>query len=151
MHDVRDPLQELRREGRGDFLCDNYAGDLMNFDLGAERAEADGVEIQSVLIADDAASAPADRKHELRGIAGLIPIVTLVGPASQTATSLDQLADTARHACLQTRSISPAEPVDTFAEERTTATVAWPAESVMDKMGVPKAERRRSVVERCVA
>lgn len=90
------------------FLYGNYAGDVMNFDLGSELAGADGVEVQTVLIADDVASAPPDRKHERRGIAGLIPIVKIVGAASQSAADLGQLASTARHVCSQTRSIGAA-------------------------------------------
>jgi dihydroxyacetone kinase phosphoprotein-dependent L subunit len=90
------------------FLYGNYAGDVMNFDLGAELAAAEGVNIQTVLIADDVAAAPPDRKQDRRGIAGLIPIVKIVAAASQTAENLDELASTARKACLQTRSIGAA-------------------------------------------
>ena len=90
------------------YLYGNYAGDIMNFNLGAELAEANGTDVQTVLITDDVASAPPERKHERRGIAGLIPIVKIAGAASQSASSLDQLAATTRKACLQTRSIGTA-------------------------------------------
>jgi phosphoenolpyruvate---glycerone phosphotransferase subunit DhaK len=76
------------------FLYGNYAGDVMNFDLGAEQAGDEGVKVRTVLIADDVASAPPERKKDRRGIAGLVPIVKLAGAASQYATDLDSLAET---------------------------------------------------------
>ena len=48
----------------------NYAGDVMNFGLAAERARADGTDVRIVLVTDDVASAPADRERDRRGIAG---------------------------------------------------------------------------------
>ena len=87
------------------FLYGNYAGDIMNFDLGAEQSEDEGVEVRTVLIADDVASAPVERKKDRRGIAGLVPIVKIAGAASQHAPELESLAQTVEKACLQTRSI----------------------------------------------
>jgi len=87
------------------FLYGNYAGDVMNFDLGAEQAEDEGVTVRTVLIADDVASAPPERKHDRRGIAGLVPIVKIAGAASEHAPDLESLAVTVEKACLQTRSI----------------------------------------------
>jgi len=87
------------------FLYGNYAGDILNFDMAAEQAAEQGIEVRTVLIHDDVASSPPDRKHDRRGIAGLVPIVKLVGAASQTAASLDDLASLAEHASLQTRSV----------------------------------------------
>tara|TARA_B110000908_G_scaffold80896_1_gene96924 strand:- start:4994 stop:6808 length:1815 start_codon:yes stop_codon:yes gene_type:complete len=90
------------------FLYGNYAGDVMNFNLGAELAQANGVEVETVLIADDVASAPPNKKDQRRGIAGLVPIVKIAAAASQTAESLQELAEVTRKACLQTRSIGTA-------------------------------------------
>ena len=41
------------------YLYGNYGGDVMNFDLAAELASAEGIETSTVLGADDVASAPA--------------------------------------------------------------------------------------------
>lgn len=87
------------------YLYGNYAGDVMNFDLGAELAEDEDIEVRTVLIWDDVCSAPPTEKDKRRGIAGLVPIVKLVGAASQSASSLDELEGTARKAVLQTRSV----------------------------------------------
>ena len=90
------------------YLYGNYAGDAMNFNLGAELASEHDVEIARVLIADDVASAPPERKGDRRGIAGLVPIVKLSAAASQKAENLEQLVTITKKACLQTRSIGTA-------------------------------------------
>lgn len=87
------------------YLYGNYAGDVMNFDLGAELASDEDIEVRTVLIWDDVCSAPPTDKKNRRGIAGLVPIVKLAGAASQTAGSLDELEALARKAVLQTRSV----------------------------------------------
>lgn len=87
------------------FLYGNYAGDVLNFDMGAELAAEEGIEVKTVLITDDLASAPPDRKGDRRGIAGLVPIVKLAGAAAATVDSLDELARIATKANDMTRSV----------------------------------------------
>ncbi|NNE91109.1 MAG: dihydroxyacetone kinase subunit DhaK [Verrucomicrobiales bacterium] len=87
------------------FLYGNYAGDVMNFDIGAEEAEDEDIDVRTVLIWDDVCSAPPTQKDDRRGIGGLVPIVKLVGAASQSAGSLDELEAFAKKAVLQTRSV----------------------------------------------
>jgi dihydroxyacetone kinase len=48
----------------------NYSGDVMHFGLAAQRAQAAGIEVRTVLVTDDVASAPADQAARRRGIAG---------------------------------------------------------------------------------
>lgn len=87
------------------YLYGNYAGDVMNFDMGAELAAEEGIEVRTVLIWDDVCSAPPDRKHDRRGIAGLVPIVTLSGAAAATVDSLDELERITIKARDNTRSV----------------------------------------------
>ncbi|MEN9282826.1 MAG: hypothetical protein RLZZ179_319 [Verrucomicrobiota bacterium] len=102
---VLDGTKAVNR-GRGVlFLYGNYAGDVLNFDMGAELAAEEGIEVRTVLIHDDVASAPPDRKADRRGIAGLVPIVKIAGAASQVVDSLDELARIATKAEAMTRSI----------------------------------------------
>jgi dihydroxyacetone kinase-like protein len=57
--------------GRGIlFLLGNYAGDVMNFDMAAELAGSDGLEVEQVIATDDAGSAPPDRIENRRGVVG---------------------------------------------------------------------------------
>ncbi len=87
------------------YLYGNYAGDVMNFDMGAELAAEEGIEVRTVLIWDDVCSAPPDRKQDRRGIAGLVPIVKLAGAAAATVDSLDELERLAIKARDATRSV----------------------------------------------
>ncbi|HSI63924.1 MAG TPA: dihydroxyacetone kinase subunit DhaK [Candidatus Saccharimonadia bacterium] len=87
------------------FLYGNYAGDVMNFDIGAELAAEEGIEVKTVIINDDVASAPLDSKHNRRGVAGLVAITKLAGAAAQTVDSLDELARIAQKAVDHTRTV----------------------------------------------
>jgi phosphoenolpyruvate---glycerone phosphotransferase subunit DhaK len=87
------------------YLYGNYAGDVMNFDIGAELADDEGIEVRTVLIWDDVCSAPPTQKQNRRGIAGLVPIVKIAGAASQTVETLAELEAVAKKAVLQTRSV----------------------------------------------
>lgn len=87
------------------YLYGNYAGDVMNFSTGAEDAEDEGIDVKTVLIWDDVCSAPPTEKNKRRGIAGLVPIVKLVGAAATEAQTLDDLEAFAKKAVLNTRSV----------------------------------------------
>lgn len=90
------------------YLYGNYAGDVMNFDIAQTMARAEGIQVETVLIWDDVASAPPDQKDKRRGIAGLIPIVKLAGAASNSVDSLDELVRLTTKARDNTRSIGVA-------------------------------------------
>jgi len=87
------------------FLYGNYAGDVMNFDIGAELAEEEGIEVKTVIINDDVCSAPVTEKGKRRGVAGLVPVVKLAGAAAATVDSLDELVRIAQKAVDNTRSV----------------------------------------------
>jgi phosphoenolpyruvate---glycerone phosphotransferase subunit DhaK len=90
------------------YLYGNYAGDVMNFDIAQMMAKAEGIQVETILIWDDVASAPPDQKDKRRGIAGLIPIVKLAGAASNSVDSLDELVRIVTKARDNTRSIGVA-------------------------------------------
>ena len=102
---VFEATEAVNRDNGVLFLYGNYAGDVMNFDIGAELAEDEDIDVRTVLIWDDVCSAPPTEKDKRRGIAGLVPIVKLVGAASQIAPSLDELENLAKKAVLETRSV----------------------------------------------
>jgi dihydroxyacetone kinase-like protein len=87
------------------YLYGNYAGDVLNFDMGAEIAADMGITVKTVLIYDDVPSAPPERKSDRRGIAGLVPIVKLAGAAAAQATTLDELERITIKARDNTRSV----------------------------------------------
>ncbi|MEE3071632.1 MAG: dihydroxyacetone kinase subunit DhaK, partial [Pseudomonadota bacterium] len=63
-------------------LYGNYTGDVLNFDMAAEECAAIGINARSVAVIDDVASAPADRAHERRGIAGDFFVFKVAGAAA---------------------------------------------------------------------
>ncbi len=102
---VLDAAQAVNRDNGVLFLYGNYAGDVLNFDIGSELASEEGINVRTVLINDDVCSAPPTEKEKRRGIAGLVPIVKMAGAASQKAGSLDELARAAEKIVLNTRSV----------------------------------------------
>jgi phosphoenolpyruvate---glycerone phosphotransferase subunit DhaK len=104
-------LEATRAVHRGKgvlYLYGNYAGDVLNFNMAAELAAEEGIEVRTVLIWDDVASAPPTEKQKRRGIAGLVPIVKLAGAASTLARSLDELERVTTKARDNTRSVGVA-------------------------------------------
>jgi dihydroxyacetone kinase-like protein len=86
--------------GRGVlYLYGNYGGDVMNFDLAAELADAEGIKVATVLGADDVASAPKGEESRRRGIAGIFFLYKIAGARAEEGADLaDVQAITARAA-----------------------------------------------------
>lgn len=74
------------------YLYGNYGGDVLNFDLAAELAAAEGIETATVLATDDVASAPAERAAERRGVAGIVFAYKCAGAAAERGDSLRAVA-----------------------------------------------------------
>jgi dihydroxyacetone kinase-like protein len=90
------------------YLYGNYAGDIMNFDIGAELATEAGIRVRTVRVRDDVASAPPDRQDLRRGIAGDIFVIKIAGAAATVLTDLDDVARVTEKARDATRSIGVA-------------------------------------------
>lgn len=80
------------------FMYGNYAGDVMNFDMAAEMTAMEDIEVRTVLSTDDIASAPVDRRHERRGVAGNFFILKAAGAACDRMLSLEECERIARKA-----------------------------------------------------
>jgi dihydroxyacetone kinase-like protein len=69
------------------FVYGNYAGDNMNFGIAVDMLADEGVEVRTVLVADDVAiKDPAER----RGIGGAFYMVKVAGAACTAAKSLEE-------------------------------------------------------------
>ena len=89
------------------YLYGNYAGDVMNFDMGAEKAdEEDDIRVETVLVTDDVVSSEniADR----RGIAGDFFVFKVAGAKAATGADLDEVVAAAQKANDNTRSMGVA-------------------------------------------
>ena len=87
------------------YLYGNYGGDVLNFDLASEMADAEGITIRTVLVTDDVASAPPERAADRRGIAGLFYAYKCAGAAAERGDDLDGVAGAATAAVGATRTM----------------------------------------------
>ncbi|ESX83027.1 dihydroxyacetone kinase subunit DhaK [Mesorhizobium sp. M0563] len=101
-----DPILECAKAASGGagvlFMYGNYAGDVMNFDMAAEIAAMDNIEVRTVLTTDDVASAPRDQRQKRRGVAGNFFIFKAVGAACDRMLTFDECERIARKANDQT-------------------------------------------------
>ncbi len=86
----------------------NYAGDVLNFDMGAEMAADLGIRVRTVRIWDDISSAPPERADRRRGIAGDLFVVKIAGASSAVCGDLDEVYGVTSRARDNTRSLSVA-------------------------------------------
>jgi dihydroxyacetone kinase len=87
------------------YLYGNYGGDVFNFDLAADMAELDDIEVRTVVVTDDVASAPPERAEERRGIAGLFFAYKCAGAAAERGDSLDEVVAVAKKTVAATRTM----------------------------------------------
>ena len=94
-------LSAIKNANNGNgVLCiiGNYGGDVMNFEMACEMAEAEGIKTKKIIVADDIASASANEKTKRRGIAGMIFVFKIAGSFSETGATLDEVYNIANEA-----------------------------------------------------
>ena len=104
------------------FVYGNYGGDVMNFDLAAELASSEGIEVATVRCADDVASAPRGDEHRRRGVAGIFFLYKVAGARAAEGASLQEVRLSTEAAAAGLRSMGvalsactvPAAGVPTF-------------------------------------
>lgn len=86
----------------------NYSGDVMNFGMAETRAQDEGIDVRTVLVTDDVASAPPDQIEDRRGIAGDFYVFKAAGASAARGDNLDTVESLTRHANAMTRSFGVA-------------------------------------------
>ena len=76
-------------------IVKNYTGDRLNFGLAAEMARADGIRVETVVVADDAALGDVSRAGR-RGLTATVLVHKIAGAAAESGASLDEVAAIAR-------------------------------------------------------
>lgn len=95
--------------GRGVMLLyNNYAGDVLNFDLGQEKARAQGITVRTVLVNDEIASAPKGQESQRRGTTADHVVIKLAGAAAEKGLSLDEVVRVTEKAVAGSRSLGVA-------------------------------------------
>ncbi len=77
-------------------IVKNYTGDVLNFEMAAELAEASGHEVRSVLVADDVAVEDSTWTAGRRGVAGTVFVEKIAGAVAAAGGTLDEVAGAAQ-------------------------------------------------------
>ncbi|WP_082766400.1 bifunctional sugar-binding transcriptional regulator/dihydroxyacetone kinase subunit DhaK [Paramesorhizobium deserti] len=96
------PILECTKAASGGegvlFVYGNYAGDVMNFEMAAEMAQDENIEVRTVLTTDDIASSPIEDREGRRGVAGNIFVFKIAGAACDRGLSLAECEAVTRKA-----------------------------------------------------
>jgi phosphoenolpyruvate---glycerone phosphotransferase subunit DhaK len=70
-------------------IVKNYTGDVLNFEMAAELAAAEGVRVESVVVADDVAVQDSTWTAGRRGVGTTVVLEKIVGAAAEEGADLD--------------------------------------------------------------
>ncbi len=95
--------------GKGVLLViKNYTGDVMNFEMAADMARDEGIEVDQVVVADDVAVENSTWTTGRRGIAGTIFVHKLAGACAEAGGDLAQVKAVAEKVIANVRSMGMA-------------------------------------------
>lgn len=80
------------------YIYGNFSGDVMNFDMAREMAEAEGIPVRQIVTTDDIASSPPDSRGSRRGVAGNVFVFRIAGAAADLGAPLEACESVARRA-----------------------------------------------------
>ncbi|CDQ38878.1 dihydroxyacetone kinase subunit DhaK [Virgibacillus salexigens] len=95
--------------GEGVFLViKNYTGDVLNFEMAAELAEAEGIQVEKVIVNDDVAVEDSSFTTGRRGIAGTVFVHKIAGAKAEAGGSLSEVKQVADKVVANVRSMGMA-------------------------------------------
>lgn len=77
-------------------IVKNYTGDIMNFEMAADLAKAEGINVESVVIDDDVAVKDSLYTAGRRGVGSTVLAEKLCGAAAERNCTLQEVADVCR-------------------------------------------------------
>ncbi|MEN6394518.1 MAG: dihydroxyacetone kinase subunit DhaK, partial [Anaerolineaceae bacterium] len=78
------------------FIVKNYTGDVMNFEMAADLAKMEGIDVESVIIDDDVAVQDSLYTAGRRGLGSTVLAEKICGAAAEQSKSLSQVAEVCR-------------------------------------------------------
>ncbi|KWT59144.1 dihydroxyacetone kinase [Streptomyces albus subsp. albus] len=90
------------------FVVKNYTGDVLNFQMAAELAEDEGVQVATVVVDDDVAVTDSLHTAGRRGTGGTLFVEKIAGAAAAEGAPLDRVAGLARQVVESSRSFGVA-------------------------------------------
>lgn len=89
-------------------IIKNYTGDVMNFEMAAEMAEAEGIQVEQVVVNDDVAVEDSSFTTGRRGIAGTVFVHKIAGAKAMQGATLQEVKAAAEKTIANVRSIGMA-------------------------------------------
>lgn len=89
-------------------IVKNYTGDVMNFEMAAELAAAEGITVESVIVDDDVAVRDSTFTAGRRGVGATVLVEKIAGAAADQGRSVTEVADVARRVNAAARSMGVA-------------------------------------------
>ncbi len=89
-------------------IVKNYTGDVLNFQMAAELADDDGIEVVSVVTNDDVAVQDSLYTAGRRGVGATVFVEKIAGARAEEGASLAEVADVARAVNERSRSLGVA-------------------------------------------
>jgi dihydroxyacetone kinase-like protein len=89
-------------------IVKNYTGDVLNFQMAAELAEDEDIEVAAVVTNDDVAVQDSLYTAGRRGVGGTVFVEKLAGALAEEGAGLDKVADLAREVNDRSRSFGVA-------------------------------------------
>lgn len=86
-------------------IIKNYSGDVMNFEMAAELAEMENIQVEKVIVNDDVAVEDSTYTVGRRGIAGTVLVHKIAGAAAEKGLDLVDVKRIAKKAIENTRSM----------------------------------------------
>jgi dihydroxyacetone kinase-like protein len=86
----------------------NYTGDIMNFEMAAEMAEAEGIKVDKVVVNDDVAVENSTWTTGRRGIAGTVFVHKIAGAKAEAGGDLSEVKRIAEKVVANVRSMGMA-------------------------------------------
>lgn len=90
------------------YIYGNYGGDILNFDMAAEMAEIENINVLSLVGTDDVASAPKAEEHKRRGVAGIFFMYKIAGAKADEMASIEEVKRVAEKAGANVRTMGVA-------------------------------------------
>ncbi len=89
-------------------IVKNYTGDIMNFEMAAEMAQAEGIEVTSVVINDDVAVQDSLYTAGRRGVGGTVLAEKICGAAAERGYDLQRVTELCERVNANVRSMGMA-------------------------------------------
>ena len=89
-------------------IVKNYTGDVLNFETAAELADAEGIEVTAVVVADDVAVKDSTWTAGRRGVGGTVLVEKIAGAAAARGDDLAAVTAIAERVSAQVRSMGMA-------------------------------------------